>query len=145
MEKRKVEEAVAEWQAEKRRRVEDGEEEVGGEADDDDVEDVQVCTVHLYTSLLVVFSAPDGSYGMGTAQIAWDIGTHPYQQCFLRRSGRDRNKLLAPRKQKVAMVLPAPVMNAPIITTPLSARKLRGRVACSLRVIPPPIGGRVRW
>lgn len=47
MEKRKVQEAVAEWQAEKRRRVEDGEEEAG-EADDDDVEDVQVC-LHDYT------------------------------------------------------------------------------------------------
>lgn len=42
MEKRKVQEAVAEWQAEKRRRMEDGEEEVGGDADDEDVQDVQV-------------------------------------------------------------------------------------------------------
>ncbi|CAM9430475.1 unnamed protein product [Pylaiella littoralis] len=39
-EKRKVQEAVLEWQAEKRRRVEDGEEEEGG-ADDEDVQDVQ--------------------------------------------------------------------------------------------------------
>ena len=42
MEKRKVQEAVSEWQAEKRRRLEDGEEEAGGDADDEDVQDVQV-------------------------------------------------------------------------------------------------------
>lgn len=42
MEKRKVQEAVAEWQAEKRRRVEDGEEADGEEDDDEDVQDVQV-------------------------------------------------------------------------------------------------------
>lgn len=42
MEKRKVQEAVAEWQAEKRRRVEDGEEEADGDDDDEDVQDVQV-------------------------------------------------------------------------------------------------------
>lgn len=41
MEKRKVQETVAEWQAEKRRRVEDGEE-VDGDGDDEDVQDVQV-------------------------------------------------------------------------------------------------------
>lgn len=41
MEKRKVQEAVSAWQAEKRRRVEDGEKEEGG-ADDEDVQDVQV-------------------------------------------------------------------------------------------------------
>lgn len=40
-EKRKVEEAVAEWKAEKRRREEDGEEQPE-EADDEDVQDVQV-------------------------------------------------------------------------------------------------------
>lgn len=40
-EKRKVEEAVAKWKAEKRRREEDGEEQPG-EADDEDVQDVQV-------------------------------------------------------------------------------------------------------
>lgn len=42
MEKRKVQQAVAEWQAEKRRRVEDGEEGVGGDANEEDVQDVQV-------------------------------------------------------------------------------------------------------
>lgn len=42
MEKRKVEEAVSDWQAEKRRRIEDGEEGVGGDGDDEDVQDVQV-------------------------------------------------------------------------------------------------------
>lgn len=41
VEKRKVEEAVAEWQAAKRRREEDGEEEPEN-ADDEDVQDVQV-------------------------------------------------------------------------------------------------------
>lgn len=50
MEKRKVQEAVSAWQAEKRRRVEDGEEEEGGEggADDEDVQDVQVYTAVRY-------------------------------------------------------------------------------------------------
>lgn len=42
MEKRKVQEAVSEWQAEKRRRVEDGEEGAEGDANDEDVQDVQV-------------------------------------------------------------------------------------------------------
>lgn len=59
-EKRKVQEAVLEWQAEKRRRVEDGEEEEGG-ADDEDVQDVQVqlvcysmcCMCFLYASSLL--------------------------------------------------------------------------------------------
>lgn len=46
MEKRKVQEAAAEWQAEKRRRVEDGEE-VDGDGDDEDVQDVQVCVFVL--------------------------------------------------------------------------------------------------
>lgn len=46
MEKRKVQSAVSEWQAEKRRRLEDGEEEVGGDADDEDVQDVQVRVEH---------------------------------------------------------------------------------------------------
>ena len=56
MEKRKVQEAVAEWQAEKRRRVEDGEEVDGDDDDDDeDVQDVQVrlsffslCSAHYH-------------------------------------------------------------------------------------------------
>ena len=40
VEKRRIEEAVSEWEAEKRRKIQDGEQVV--EDDDDDVEDVQV-------------------------------------------------------------------------------------------------------
>lgn len=53
MEKRKVQSAVSEWQAEKRRRLEDGEEEVGGDADDEDVQDVQVRVEHPPLRLVV--------------------------------------------------------------------------------------------
>lgn len=61
MEKRKVQEAVSEWQAEKRRRVEDGEEEVGGDADDEDVQDVQVCYDMLpIASFLLLMTRHDG-------------------------------------------------------------------------------------
>lgn len=44
MEKRKVQQAVGEWEAKKRQRVEDGEEGVEGDADEEDVQDVQVHT-----------------------------------------------------------------------------------------------------
>lgn len=47
MEKRKVQQAVAEWEAEKRQRIEDGEEGVEGDADEEDVQDVQVQYMHL--------------------------------------------------------------------------------------------------
>ncbi len=70
MEKRKVQEAVAEWQAEKRRRVEDGEEEeVGGDADDEDVQDVQVRVCfpkHVVSPVLIeMANTPQAFEGFG--------------------------------------------------------------------------------
>lgn len=47
MEKRKVQQAVEEWEAEKRQRIEDGEEGVEGGADEEDVQDVQVQYMHV--------------------------------------------------------------------------------------------------
>lgn len=54
MEKRKVQQAVAEWQAEKRRRVEDGEEGMEGHADEEDVQDVQVQYTAVVHALYLV-------------------------------------------------------------------------------------------